>query len=110
MSSAKVAKRKAAEPDSRVELGLQLSLAPGVSVAADRAVRLVGLAVDEDPELGLLGVLGLPQVAQVCEEHQVRQARAAGGTWAQIAAALEGSAQAVHQRHAAKVATASTRS
>ena len=109
MSSAKVAKRNA-ERDSRVELGLQLSLVPGVSVAADRAVRLVGLAADEDPELGLLGVLGLRQVAQVCEEHQVRQARAAGWTWAQIAAALEVSPQAVHQRHAAKVATASTRS
>jgi dihydrofolate reductase len=43
-------------------------------------------------------VIGLRQVAQVCEEHQVRQARAAGWTWAQIATALEVSPQAVPQR------------
>jgi hypothetical protein len=68
------------------------------------AVRLVGLAADEDPELGLLGVLGLRQVAQVCEEHQVRQAREAGWTLAQIATALKISPQAVHQRHASRLA------
>lgn len=104
MRSAKDAKRKT-ERDSRQRLGVQLSALPGVTVAADRAVRLVGLAADEDSELGLLGVLGLRQVTQVCEEHQVRQARAAGWTWAQIARALEVSPQAVHQRLAARVAT-----
>lgn len=104
MSCAKDANRQA-ERDSHLELGVQLTLVPGVAVAADRAVRLVGLAADEDPELGLLGVLGLRQVAQVCEEQQVRQARAAGWTWAQIATALEVSPQAVHQRHAARLAT-----
>ena len=104
MSSAKDANRLA-ERDSRLELGLRLSLLPGVAVAADRAVRLVGLAAAEDPELGLLGVLGLRQVAQVCEEHQVRQARMAGWTWAQIATALEVSSQAVHQRYALRLAT-----
>jgi hypothetical protein len=70
MSSAKDAKRKA-EQDQRHRLGLQLSVLPGVAVVADRAVRLVGLAADEDPELGLVGVLGLRQGAQVCEKHQV---------------------------------------
>ena len=104
MRSAKDAKRKV-EQDQRHRLGLQLSVLPGVAVAADRAVRMIGLAADEDPELGLLGVLSLRQVAQVCEEHQVRQARAAGWTWAQIATALEVSPQAVHQRLAARVAT-----
>jgi hypothetical protein len=103
MRSAKDAKRKA-ERDSRRRLGLQLSLLPGVAVAAERGVRLVGLAADEDPELGLLGVVGLRQVAQVCEEHQVRQARAEGWTWAQIATALEVTPQAVHQRHAPRMA------
>ena len=101
MSSAKDAKR-AADRDSRLRLGLELSLLPAVTVAASSAIRLVGLAADEDPELGLLGVVGLREVAQVCEEHQVRRARAAGWTWAQIAAALEVSPQAVHQRHATK--------
>jgi hypothetical protein len=106
MSSEKDAKRKGVrEQDLRRRLGLQLSVLPGVDVAAARAVRLVGLAADEDPGLGLLGVLGLRQVAQVCEEHQVCEARAAAWTWAQIATALEVSPQAVHQRHAARLAT-----
>jgi hypothetical protein len=105
MSSAKDAKRKGVgERDQRRWLGLQLSVLPGVAVAADRAVRLVGLAADENPELGLLGALGLRQVAQVCEEYQVRQAREAGWTWAQIATALEVTPQAVHQRYASRLA------
>jgi hypothetical protein len=93
MSSAKAAKPNL-ERDQRRRLGLQLCVLPPVAVAADRAVRLVGLAADEDPELGLLGVLGLRQVARVCEDHQVRQTRAAGWTWAQIATALQVSPQA----------------
>lgn len=104
MNSAKDAKRKT-ERDSRLALGSRLSLVPGVTVAADRAVRLVGLAADEDPELGFLGVLSLRDVAQVCEEHQVRQAREAGWTWAQIASALGVSPQAVHQRHGPRLAS-----
>ena len=62
------------------------------------------MAADEDPELGLLGVVSLREVVGVCEEHQVARARIAGWTWAQIAAALEVSPQAVHQRHAARLA------
>lgn len=105
MSSGKQTDRKV-QRQSRHQLGMQLSLLPGASVAGEQGIRLVGLAADEDPELGLLGVLSLRQVAQVCEEHQVRQARAAGWTWKQIAAALEVSPQAVHQRHAARLSLA----
>jgi hypothetical protein len=81
MRRAKDAKRNV-ERDSRRGLGSQLSVLLGVAVATDRAVRLVGLAADEDPELGLLGVSGPRQVAQVCEEHRVRRARTTGWTWA----------------------------
>jgi DNA-directed RNA polymerase specialized sigma24 family protein len=63
------------------------------------------LAADDDPELGFLGVLSLRDVADVCEEHQVRKARESGWTWAQIAAALGVSSQAVHQRYAERLAT-----
>lgn len=87
--------------DEQQDLGERVSSSSGVAVAAERSLRLVGLAADEDPELGFLGVLSLRDVARVCEEHQVRQARAAGWTWAQIAAALGVSPQAVHQRHGA---------
>lgn len=74
-------------------------------MAAERGLRLVGLAADENPELGFVGVLSLRDVAQVCEEHRVRQARAMGWTWAQIAAALGVSPQAVHQCHAASLSS-----
>jgi hypothetical protein len=77
-------------------------VAPGAALAAERGLRLVGLAADEDPELAFLGVRSLRDVAQVCEEHQVRPSRAAGWTWAQIAAALGVTPQAVHQRHGAR--------
>ena len=97
MSSAKDAIRRA----ERRQLGRRVSTSPGVAVAAERGLRLVGLAADEDPELGFLGVVSLRDVAQACEEHQIRQARAAGWTWAQIAAALGVSPQAVHQRYGA---------
>ena len=93
----------------RKELGQRLSTVPGVAAAAERGLRLVGLAADEDPELGLLGVLTLRDVVQVCEEHQVAQGRSAGWTWAQIAAALGVSPQAVHQRHAARLAACPSR-
>jgi hypothetical protein len=39
----------------RRELGLRLFTHPGVTKAAELGLRLVGLAADEDPELGLLG-------------------------------------------------------
>lgn len=57
MSGTKGAKPNV-EPDSRHQLGRQLSVVPGVAVVADRAVRLVGLAADEDLELGFRGVVG----------------------------------------------------
>ena len=98
MSGAKRADRLAQAVDRR-QLGLRVSAVPGVAVAHERGLRLVGLAADEDPELGFLGVLSLRDVAQVCEEHQVCQARGAGWTWAQIAAALGVTPQAVHQRY-----------
>ena len=73
-----------------------------MNVAAQRRERLVGLAADEDPALGFIGVLGLKDVARACEEYQVASARAAGWTWAQIAAAPEVSPQAVQQKHATR--------
>ena len=101
MNSAKDAIRRA----ERQDRGQRVSASPGVAVAVERGLRLVGLAADEDPELGFLGVLSFRDVAQVCEEHQVRQARAAGWTWAQIAAALGVSPQAVHQRHRSRLSS-----
>jgi len=62
-----------------------------------------GIAYDHDPYLGLLGVAAMRDSADVLEEHHVERARAAGWTWAEIAAVLEVSAQAVHKRHAGRL-------
>lgn len=94
--------------EERQEWGRRLFIVAGVTAATERGLRLAGLAADEDPEHGFLGVLSLRDVAQLCEEHQVAQARAEGWTWAQIAAALRVSRQAVHQRHAARLTASAT--
>ena len=53
-----------------------------------------------DPEVGLRGVASLRALVDAIEELQVRQARALGWSWQQIAAPLGVSKQAVHQKHA----------
>ena len=68
-----------------------------------REPRTAGLAADEDPYLGLIGVVSLREMAEALEHYQVQRAREAGFTWAQIAAALGVSAQAVHKKHAARL-------
>ena len=62
-----------------------------------------GIAYDQDPWLGLVGVGAMRDTAGVLEEHHVGRARAAGWTWAEIAAVLEVSPQAVHKRHARRL-------
>ena len=123
MSSAKDAKRKP-ERDSRHRLGVQLSVLPGVAAGRldlrgnarlGRVLRHprpgegVGThATSRSPNTPRSPSSGSSLAARptnrtarsaVCEEHQVRRARGAGWTWAQIAAALEVSPQAAHQRH-----------
>jgi hypothetical protein len=53
----------------------------------------------DDPEVGLRGVASLRALVDAIEELQVRQARALGWSWQQIAAPLGVSKQAVHQKH-----------
>ena len=62
-----------------------------------------GIAYDHDPYLGLVGVAAMRDTADVLEEHHVGRARAAGWTWAEVAAVLEISPQAVHKRHARRL-------
>ena len=58
-----------------------------------------------DPEVGLRGVASLRALVDAIEELQVRQARALGWSWQQIAAPLGVSKQAVHQKHASREST-----
>jgi hypothetical protein len=47
-----------------------------------------------------IGVAARRETADVLDDHYVDRARAAGWTWAEIAAVLEVSPEAAHKRHA----------
>lgn len=55
-----------------------------------------------DPGVGLRAVAALRQLAEQLESLQVDHARNLGWSWAQIAAELGVSKQAVHQKHGAR--------
>jgi hypothetical protein len=53
----------------------------------------------DDPAVGLRAVASLRRLAEQLESLQVDRARDLGWSWAQIAAELGVSRQAVHQKH-----------
>jgi hypothetical protein len=57
-------------------------------------------AAADDPDTGLRAVRALRDLADRLEVLQVRNARALGWSWQQIADALGVSKQAVHKKHA----------
>lgn len=56
----------------------------------------------DDPAVGLRAVASLRRLAEQLESLQVDRARDLGWSWAQIAAELGVSKQAVHQKHGRK--------
>ena len=66
-------------------------------------------STDPDPAVGLRGVAALRRLAERLEDLQVASARTRGWSWAEIAAALGVSKQAVHKKHAARLAAADGR-
>jgi hypothetical protein len=65
---------------------------------------LVGDGAAEDPAVGLRAVAALRRLTEQLEDLQVGNARSKGWSWAQIAAALGVSKQAVHKKHARRAA------
>jgi len=63
------------------------------------SMELATSAGDGDPALGLRAVSSLRHLAEQLESLQVDRARTLGWSWAQIAAELGVSKQAVHQKH-----------
>ena len=57
-------------------------------------------AAADDPDVGLRAIRSLRDLADRLETLQVRNARARGWSWQQIADALGVSRQAVHKKHA----------
>jgi DNA-directed RNA polymerase specialized sigma24 family protein len=64
------------------------------------ATTLAAAAGDRDPRTGLRAVAALRHLLEQLERAQVRNARAAGWSWQEIAAELGVSRQAVHKKHA----------
>jgi hypothetical protein len=61
--------------------------------------NLAASAASSDPAVGLRAVASLRRLAEQLESLQVDRARDLGWSWAQIAAELGVSKQAVHQKH-----------
>ena len=64
---------------------------------------LVGSGTDADPAVGLRAVAALRRVVDQLEALQVDAARTKGWSWAEIAAGLGVSKQAVHKKYAGRV-------
>jgi hypothetical protein len=56
-----------------------------------------------EPAVGLQAVAALRRLVEQLEDLQVENARAQGWSWAEIAASLGVSKQAVHKKHAGHV-------
>jgi len=63
------------------------------------ADELVSGGTSADPAVGLRAVVALRRLVEKLEDLQVESARAQGWSWAEIAAALGISKQAVHKKH-----------
>jgi len=66
------------------------------------ATELVSAASSADVQVGLRAARALRRLADTLEAAQVDNARRQGWSWTEIAAALEVSKQAVHQRYAGR--------
>jgi hypothetical protein len=67
------------------------------------ATELAAAASSGDAGVGLRAVLALRRLAEALEATQVENARRAGWSWQEIAAALEVSKQAVHKKYAGRL-------
>jgi hypothetical protein len=63
------------------------------------ATKLAEAAGDKDPKVGLRAVAALRKLLEWLEAVQVRNARANGWSWQDIAAELGVSRQAVHKKY-----------
>lgn len=67
------------------------------------ATKLASGASSRDPKIGLRSVAALRRLVEQLEILQVRNARALGWSWQEIADELDVSKQAVHKKHAGRL-------
>lgn len=65
---------------------------------------LVDSGTSRDPAVGLRAVAALRRLTDQLEDLQIQSAREQGWSWSAIAAALGVSKQAVHKKHAGRLA------
>ena len=70
----------------------------------DTQDELVNGGASRDPAVGLRAVAALRRLVDQLEDLQVANARQQGWSWAQIAAVIGVSKQAVHKKHAGRLA------
>jgi len=63
------------------------------------ATKVAAAASSRDPAIGLAAVASLRRLLESLEELQVRNARAQGWSWQEIADVLQVSRQAVHKKY-----------
>jgi hypothetical protein len=66
---------------------------------------LLGNGTSQDPALGLRAVAALRGLVERLEDLQVQNARDHGWSWADIAGAVGVSKQAMHRKHAGRLAS-----
>jgi hypothetical protein len=66
----------------------------------------IEIATPADPADGLAAVVALRRLADRLEDSQVEHALRAGWSWSQVAEALRVTRQAVHKKHAKRLAAA----
>ena len=70
---------------------------------------LIDSGTSRDPAVGLRAIAALRRLTDQLEDLQVQNARALGWSWADVAEAIGVSKQAVHKKHAGRVARGATR-
>ena len=70
---------------------------------------LLDSGTSRDPAVGLRAVAALRRLCDQLEDLQVRNARDLGWSWADIAGAMGVTKQAVHKKHAGRIAPGPTR-
>lgn len=65
---------------------------------------LIDSGTSRDPAVGLRAVAALRRLTDQLEDLQVERARNQGWSWAAVAAAIGVSKQAVHKKHAGRLA------
>lgn len=65
----------------------------------------LGSGASQDPAVGLRAVVVLGRLVERLEDLQVQNARDHGWSWADIASAVGVSKQAIHKKHAGRLAS-----